>query len=150
MPYCKRCGRPLSDPISIQREFGNYCWKLVTVHNNGKGVLMNHNPRIANCKSVKEAIQFKRLSDGRLATNFDHINQRHSPTGMETGYSGSGCADTALNILLNFMPLEKAQLIYQKFKFDFIAGLNTEEVGKIVEIQTTEILDWIKKHDTSS
>jgi len=45
----------------------------------------------------------------------------HSPDGFAWGYAGSGPAQLALAILLNFLPSDLALSWYQEFKFDFVA-----------------------------
>jgi hypothetical protein len=41
---------------------------------------------------------------------------RHSPTGFEWGYGGSGPADTARCILIDYLGHDVAPIVYQKFK----------------------------------
>lgn len=48
----------------------------------------------------------------------------HSPDGFEWGYGGSGPAQLALAILLEFTDEETARRLYQKFKWNVIAGLS--------------------------
>lgn len=47
---------------------------------------------------------------------------RHSPTGMEWGYGGSGPADAARSILLAIYPQEFADRHYQDFKWKHVAN----------------------------
>lgn len=47
---------------------------------------------------------------------------RHSPTGLEFGYGGSGPADLALSILTDAVGAELANAYYQDFKWAFVAG----------------------------
>lgn len=46
---------------------------------------------------------------------------RHSPTGFEWGYLGSGPADLALSILWDFMGHEPTRVDYMNFKDQFVA-----------------------------
>jgi len=64
---------------------------------------------------------------------------RHSPDGFNWGYSGSGPADTALSILTDCLGPETANVYYQEFKFDIVAGW--ENFFEITEI---EIREWLK------
>jgi Family of unknown function (DUF6166) len=41
---------------------------------------------------------------------------RHSPTGFEWGYGGSGPADTARCILIDYLGHDVAPIVYQRFK----------------------------------
>lgn len=65
---------------------------------------------------------------------------KHSPTGYEWGYCGSGPADLARCILINYFNGTKtsADMYYQKFKFDLIAGW-----GDVWEITSEEISKWL-------
>jgi Family of unknown function (DUF6166) len=48
----------------------------------------------------------------------------HSPTGFNWGYGGSGPAQTALALVLDWTgDAEVAKLLYQDFKFLIVAGL---------------------------
>lgn len=63
----------------------------------------------------------------------------HSPDGFAWGYSGSGPAQLALAVLLEFTDAETAQLLHQYFKTQFIETLPHDDF----EIQL-EIDSWIK------
>jgi hypothetical protein len=72
----------------------------------------------------------------------EHINIRHSPTGMEWGYGGSGPADLALNILLA-CGLQQAEVdtLYQDFKFGFVAPMPA--AGGV--IRRRDVMAWVRK-----
>jgi hypothetical protein len=60
-----------------------------------------------------------------LDPRFDLRN--HSPTGFEWGYSGSGPAQLALALAADVLgDDERAQDLYQRFKFKVIGGLPHE------------------------
>jgi len=63
--------------------------------------------------------------------------ERHSPTGFQWGYAGSGPADTALSILTDYLGYVPATVVYQTFKNDLIAP-----AGKKLEIDEDEIRFW--------
>ena len=65
---------------------------------------------------------------------------RHSPTGFEWGYLGSGPADLALNILWNFLGKEPSRILYMDFKTRFVARWKDKW-----EITGQQIKDWIIK-----
>lgn len=46
---------------------------------------------------------------------------RHSPTGFEWGYLGSGPSDLALSILWDFLGKEPTRIDYMYFKEQFVA-----------------------------
>lgn len=56
-----------------------------------------------------------------VRTNVPHKIKKHSPTGMNFGYGGSGPADFALNTLLMFTDEATASKMYQTFKFEYVA-----------------------------
>lgn len=74
------------------------------------------------------------LVDGDKETREVHINgkhlrpersqkvRNHSPDGFNWGYGGSGPAQLALAILLEYLPHEDACNLYQDFKFSVVAG----------------------------
>jgi hypothetical protein len=64
---------------------------------------------------------------------------RHSPTGFNWGYGGSGPADTALSILTDCAGEELAERYYQRFKSDIVARWDDA-----FEITSDEIWDWIR------
>ena len=64
---------------------------------------------------------------------------RHSPTGPEWGYHGSGPADCARSVLLALTDETTADAHYQDFKAEVIARL--PEHGAV--IQRTVALAWL-------
>lgn len=65
------------------------------------------------------------FSGGR--TNVKHFIVRHSPTGLNWGYSGSGPADTALNMLYMVERVARTGVdvsrCYQMFKRDVVSRI---------------------------
>jgi len=62
---------------------------------------------------------------GSLSKPLKH-EAKHSPTGYEWGYLGSGPADLALSILMDCTGSRIAsERMYHKFKQDFVAGFKT-------------------------
>lgn len=53
---------------------------------------------------------WKRNASGELETNVERVVVHHSPDGFELGYSGSGPADLALNVMSSLFPLENLKL----------------------------------------
>lgn len=64
---------------------------------------------------------------------------RHSPTGYEWGYGGSGPADLALSILADVIGPTTADYFYQDFKWEFVAAWSDRW-----EIRRDEILRWLE------
>lgn len=66
---------------------------------------------------------------------------RHSPTGMEWGYGGSGPADCARSMLLaleRYCFLPRIEQVYQQFKWTFLSGL--PERGGTIRVD--KVLTW--------
>lgn len=70
------------------------------------------------------------------AYRLPHI-ERHSPDGFNWGYGGSGPADTALSILTDCLGEREASILYQLFKWAFVAHW-----GEEFSITEKEIKDW--------
>jgi len=64
----------------------------------------------------------------------------HSPTGFQWGYGGSGPADLALSILTDLIGLERAERLYQDFKWRFIAPVRGD-----LELREDEIRAWVEE-----
>lgn len=89
-----------------------------------------------------DKIILRRDSEGLGHINIPQTVIRHSPTGMEWGYGGSGPADLALNILLLFSDENTANCLYQDYKREVIAGI-PEKGG---EIEAEEVEKWINRN----
>jgi hypothetical protein len=72
---------------------------------------------------------------------------KHSPSGMNWGYGGSGAADLALSILWDLYGEEYAQANYQRFKWDIISKLPQDQSWKITE---EEIERWKQNREKAS
>lgn len=70
--------------------------------------------------------------------------KNHSPTGFSWGYGGSGPAQLALAILLEFTDEEAARSLYQDFKWDVISRLPQEDFE--IEIDPEE---WIRGREAA-
>lgn len=66
--------------------------------------------------------------------------RNHSPDGFNWGYGGSGPAQLALALLLHYMDKDKAVSLYQRFKWDVIAGLPQSDF----ELDEAVVKDWIE------
>jgi len=67
----------------------------------------------------------------------------HSPDGFMWGYGGSGPAQLALAILMEFTDKLTADRLHQGFKWKFIASLKQEEDFTLDE---TEVIAWIDEN----
>jgi hypothetical protein len=64
--------------------------------------------------------------------------RNHSPDGFNWGYGGSGPAQLALAIMLEMTDKATAQALYQKFKWEFVAGWQGD-----FSIEIKEVADWL-------
>ena len=70
---------------------------------------------------------------------------KHSPTGFEWGYSGSGPAQLALALLCDaLVDDERAIALYQRFKFAWVCSLRRYEPWLVTDAQVREIIDAIE------
>lgn len=141
---CARCHKPLTDPDSVRRDFGPVCWAAVEAERYSEDRQTNI-VRIPDDKDNPEDILVMQLNDGRIATNVEQRIVRHSPTGFNIGYGGSGPSDFALNILARFVPKSAAECMHQDFKWQFIATMHLKE-GETFYIKGSAIKHWIKNH----
>ena len=71
--------------------------------------------------------------------------RNHSPDGFSWGYGGSGCAQLALAILLDWSDdIELAQRHYQAFKWEFVS-----QWGDFWDIYSDEIQEFIDKEESN-
>jgi hypothetical protein len=91
-----------------------------------------------------EEIKLYRIGDIAYMEGCQHV-VKHSPTGIEWGYGGSGPADLALSILTWAVGEGKALQWYQDFKWDVILPMPRE--GGI--ITKDEVIEWCS-HKTLS
>lgn len=84
--------------------------------------------------------------NGKVLSSEPSLKVRdHSPTGFAWGYAGSGPAQLALAILLDYSGtnIKFADMYHQQFKFDVIANLPRDEAWSI---NSDEIDDWIREN----
>ena len=89
------------------------------------------------------AVRLWRDADGTARMTCPHV-ARHSPTGPQWGYRGSGPADCARSVLLALVDEATAEAHYQAFKDDVIAVLPKH--GAV--IQRTAVLAWLAGQTT--
>jgi len=140
---CRKCGRKLTDPVSVRIGLGPVC------RGKARGI------KWAKHKSLplKQIRSFEFEGDvickrvnGEPCVNIPHKLVVHSPDGFEWGYGGSGPADLALNILALFTDEANARRLYQQFKRDFIAKIPRE--GGV--IRREDIIAWLESHEVKT
>ena len=81
-----------------------------------------------------------RTLEGEAHASVPHV-ARHSPTGIEWGYLGSGPADLALSVLSALTDDESARRLYQRFKAEVIARV--PEAGGV--LRAAEVRAWVAR-----
>jgi len=75
--------------------------------------------------------------------------RNHSPTGFAWGYGGSGPAQLALALLLEFTNEDEAQDLYQDFKAERIALIPQDENFVMHDAEIFRWLEEKRKHARS-
>ena len=81
-----------------------------------------------------------RTLEGEAHASVPHV-ARHSPTGIEWGYLGSGPADLALSVLSALTDAESARRLYQRFKHEVIARV--PESGGV--LRAADVRAWVAR-----
>ena len=82
------------------------------------------------------------VDDGQGMQELTH-QVRHSPTGFEWGYGGSGPADLALSLLTDVLDdVSEAERLYQDFKRDVVASLLDDRWVLTEE----DVIKWLHQH----
>lgn len=148
---CSICGRALKDPVSVGRGMGPMC-----AGTRASGRHYHSTPEEEfeiDDEPLGDDVVYRgyRLGefghlvvtagDRRLLPDLSLTFRRHSPNGFEWGYSGSGPAQLALAILLDWTR-NSADAIsqYQAFKEKFIAPAPKEGF----RITGAEIRAWLR------
>jgi hypothetical protein len=79
------------------------------------------------------------INDVELSPEKSQAIINHSPDGFNWGYHGSGPAQLALALLLEFRGAEFAKKFYQNFKFDVISRL---PLDKDFEFNEEIVINW--------
>lgn len=155
MARCRRCGRILKKEPWASRGIGKICERKAGIEaskqdNGDTDIIVPYDggdiwiERQAAPTMLVPGVHMNQTHTASgVRTNVQRTIYRHSPTGFNFGYGGSGPADLALNILLMFCKPGKANHIYQQFKFEFLG-----EQGDRLVIPRQKILDFIQKQET--
>lgn len=93
--YCDRCGRRLTNPMSVQAHMGPIC------RGKHERCDMKNTEDLTDIYldiPLEDGIHLKRNENLEVSTNVPHLVIHHSPGGYEFAYGGSGPADLALNL----------------------------------------------------
>ena len=96
-------------------------------------------PEAASLTGDADDIVLWRTLEGEAHASVPHAT-RHSPTGIEWGYGGSGPADLARSILLALLDEPTADALYQRFKQDVVTTV--PEVGGV--LRAADIRAWVE------
>lgn len=145
--HCRRCNRVLKNPIAVKNGIGFVCARKEQIE---KSFKQNESDTDKIVHYDGGDIWVRRLQPGRttvsdLETNVQRSLYRHSPTGFNFGYAGSGPADLALNICRMFAANpDDADGIYQTFKFRF-CGASGDANGRLT-IPVSDIENFFREH----
>ena len=81
-----------------------------------------------------------RTREGTAHASVPHV-VRHSPTGIEWGYLGSGPSDLALSVLAALADEQAARALYQRFKAEVVARV--PEKGGV--LRAAEVRAWVER-----
>ena len=87
-----------------------------------------------------EDVVLWRTAEGVARASVPH-SARHSPTGIEWGYGGSGPADLALSVLLVLADERAANALYQRFKAEVVARV--PERGGV--LRAADVRAWVER-----
>jgi hypothetical protein len=157
MTTCTRCGRALSDPISISIGMGPVCRANDATE---RQIPMSKDKHDLPFDADLGDIVFGPGWDGSPHFNIPLRHIHHSPAGWSWGYGGSGPADFALNILAHFVDGTKLEFedpvrlwdgtnvpvvvwnLHQLFKRDFLENLPQDGGETIVG---SVIRTWLRE-----
>jgi hypothetical protein len=139
---CRMCGRSLTARTSVIAGIGPDCSTKSAARAKASqasehGNLFLHEPG-------RDVVL--RLVNGRPGTNVVQREVYHSPGGFAWGYEGSGPADLAYNVLLNYLPPPIAYHWHQDFKRDHVARV--PEAGGVIKHEA--IVSWIAEQATKN
>ena len=87
-----------------------------------------------------EDVVLWRTLEGEAHASVPHA-ARHSPTGIEWGYGGSGPADLALSVLLALTDERTANALYHHFKHEVVASV--PEAGGV--LRAADVRRWVER-----
>jgi hypothetical protein len=159
MPKCRRCNRELKREPWRSKGIGQVCEKKETIDSEKASaetgdVIVPYDggdifiERLASpTYDDRGQLTIATHTCSGIKTNVQRIETRHSPTGFNFGYGGSGPADTALNVCLMFTDKGTANKIHQDFKREFLGYdgdrlvIPKETILKFIEEKKKELYD---------
>ena len=158
---CAVCNRELKNPESVRMGIGPICRARLEREALAREIDPETTDNMLSLTlfPLDESVVLIRDERG-ISTNVPRIVTRHSPTGYEWGYGGSGPADLALNICEYYVRVLRNEgveigkahklhsgfahdmtlKVYQQFKAEFIAGAPIEGGS----LNANYIMSWLK------
>lgn len=132
---CRKCNRILKNPDAIKKGIGPVCARKEQVErgtdqNDGDtdqiipydgGNFWIERVAAPTITGANGQTEMKKHTASGVRSNVPRQIYKHSPTGYNFGYGGSGPADFALNVCLMLVHSDDAYQHYQDFKFQFVA-----------------------------
>ena len=156
MARCRKCNRVLKNPVAIKLGIGPVCARKEQLErgtnqqNGDTDQIVAYDggnfwiERIAAPTLVgpNNETAMKTHTASGVRSNVQRQIYKHSPTGYNFGYGGSGPADFALNLCLMLVHSDDAYHYYQSFKFQFVAVGDSN--AERLEIPRTEAEEWFR------
>ena len=139
MSRCRRCNRVIKKEPFASMGIGKVCYNKEQPGSKNK----SDNDLIFDYVPGHNIWISRHPDTGYITTNVQRKEYRHSPTGFNFGYAGSGTSDLALNICLMFIGKADADRVYQTFKHEFCT--NPGKDGEL-EIQLSDIINFFTKN----
>ena len=134
MIRCRSCNRILKNQESIKLGIGPFCLRKVGGHISSKKDAADSDTlepydggnfwiERVEAKTLRGdgLMHFEKHSASGVKSNVTRQIYKHSPTGYNFGYGGSGPSDFALNVCLLLVHPDDAYRLYQDFKWQFVA-----------------------------
>lgn len=137
MVRCRVCNRILKNPVAIEMGIGPVCARRVGAiksamkdknesdtdqlvpYDGGDFWIERLESETITGPNMQTAM-LKHSASG-IRSNVPRTIYKHSPTGYNFGYGGSGPADFALNVCMQLVHADAAYDHYQEFKSKFVA-----------------------------
>lgn len=152
---CRICHRQLKNPVTINEGIGPVCKRKNLVRSQSEKAESGdvHVPydggaifiERMDAESLDQSgnLAYRKHPASGIRTNVPRIMTKHSPTGFNFGYAGSGPADFSLNVMLMFCQhADDAYRLYQYFKVRFVSI----DTGDRLEIPRSAIEDFLKQN----
>lgn len=159
---CRKCNRILKNPVAVAEGIGAVCKRksgltnprsTQSEHDSDEIIPYDGGAFWIERKTAQTTTEFPGVrgtfntdqihAASGIKTNVPRQIYRHSPTGYNFGYGGSGPADWALNICLLLVHADDAYNLYQKFKFQFVAV--GESDNERLEIPRADAEQWFRE-----